>query len=123
MKAPEAARAAGTKGTDDEYGDSDDSTSDEGSLLHGSNSGPGGGDDGDVDDDSSSQGDGDAADEDDSEHGSGHGRHGHRNDRLCSTDELVEGAVVSEAELDVRASGLFFDEIELVRTKPAPDAS
>ncbi len=114
----------GCKGTDDEYGDS--------ALQHGSNSGPGGGhnddddEDGpghDDDDDDDEDGPGHNDDDDEDGHHSGDGHHGHGDDRLCSTDELVEGAVVSEAELDVRSSGLLFDEIELVGTGHSSDDS
>lgn len=86
----------GCRGTDDDYGD-DDSGNDR-SLLHGDGSGHG--QDGD--------------DEDDGDNGNG----GHGDDRLCTTDELVEGAVVSEAELELTADGLVFDEIELVGANP-----
>ena len=86
----------GCRGTDDDYGD-DDSGNDR-SLLH--SGGSGHGQDGD--------------DEDDGDNGNG----GHGDDRLCTTDELVEGAVVSEAELELTADGLVFDEIELVGANP-----
>lgn len=86
----------GCRGTDDDYGD-DDPGNDR-SLLHGDGSGHG--QDGD--------------DEDDGDNGNG----GHGDDRLCTTDELVEGAVISEAELELTADGLVFDEIELVGANP-----
>src|SRR5680860_477636 len=80
----------GCEGTDDDYGD-DDSGNDR-SLLRGGGSGH------DQDED----------DEDDGDNGGrGHGG-GHGDDRVCTTDELVEGAVVSEAELELTADGLVF---------------
>jgi len=92
----------GCKGTDDEYEDDDSADR---TLRHGGNSGPG------------------EADDEDDDSGSGHGdddddRSGHGDDRLCSTDDLVEGAVVSEAELELTADGLVFDEVELVKRDP-----
>lgn len=90
----------GCKGTDDEYEDEDGPT-----PRHGGSSGSGGDD---SDGDHSGPGHGDDDD-----------RSGHSDDRLCSTDELVEGAVVSEAELELTADGLVFDEVELVRRNPS----
>jgi hypothetical protein len=93
----------GCRGTDDDYGDDD--SGDERSLMHGGDSGSG--HDEDEEEDHSGPG----------HDGQGHGG-GHGDDRLCTTDELVEGAVVSEAELELTADGLVFDEIELVGANP-----
>ena len=66
----------------------------------GDNSGPGNAEDGDGDGDDDSSGPGHGDDEGDEED--------------CSTAELVPGAVVQEAELEVGAGGAIWEEVELL---------
>lgn len=87
----------GCSGTDDDYGD-DESENDR-VLMHG---------DGDDEDEHGESG----------QHGGQGQNGGHGDDRICTTAELVPGAVVSEAELELTADGLVFEEIELVETNP-----
>lgn len=69
-----------------------------------------GGDSSDDSDDSGDSGSGD--------YPGGSGHHGHCDhsaDTPCTTADLVEGAVVREAELSLTSDGLVFDEIKLAK--------
>jgi hypothetical protein len=77
------------------------------------------GDDGpnhDVGDDHGDDGPGHDADDDNGGRhgGSGHGKRSHGGHRgNCSTDALVAGAMVEDADLDLGPTGLTFEEVEL----------
>ncbi len=73
------------------------------------------GDDEDVDDDNSGPGGGEDEGDDD------HSGPGHDGKGDCTTDDLVAGAAVHEAELKTTADGLVFTEIELVSDNPEAD--
>lgn len=88
---------------------------------HGDDVGDDHGDDGpghDADDDNGDDGvEDEPGDDGDGDGGPGHGRrdhdgHGPRGEH-CTVDALVPGAIVREAELDLTADGLVYEEIEL----------
>ncbi len=67
-----------------------------------------GGEDNPGDDDSGEDNPGDEGED------GHHGDHGDEN--ACSTDDLVEGAIVHQAEIRVSGDGAVFDEVELVKS-------
>ena len=88
-------------GSDDSARDPEDEDED--------NSGPG----------SHSSGPGHEGDDDHGEHGDhGHGEHGDEGD--CSVDDLVEGAAIHEAELELSDGDAVFEEIELAKVASTP---
>ncbi|MEO8092858.1 MAG: hypothetical protein ABI726_09145 [bacterium] len=94
----------------DDHGDEDgDGHGDHGDHEHG-NPGPGGGDDDEGDDEDVPKSDDDPADDEgdtDDEDSD--------DERECSTADLVPGAIVQEAELEIEPGvGLVFEEIELL---------
>ena len=78
----------------------------DGERRDGSNSGPGSGD---GDDDNSGPGDGD---DDNSGPGDGDDE---GDEEECTTDDLVPGTVVQEAELEIEDGGAFWEEVELLK--------
>ena len=91
--------------------DQPDTHGDDVRRRHGDDDGPGdtsGADDGPGDDSSD--------DSSDSSDGPGHARDhgaGAAQDGSCTTADLVPGAIIDEAELDVTATGLVYGEIQL----------
>jgi hypothetical protein len=79
------------------------------------------GDDEDGDDTSARHDPGDGDDEDGEEDHSGPGGPDGEHGSACTTDDLVAGAVVHEAELKTTPDGVVFTEIELVKDDPASD--